>query len=63
VNNNLTGQHLAGALARILSAGQKETVMTEIFERHQIVNTPKNYIKRAFCGYLPGDDPGWHRRC
>jgi hypothetical protein len=32
----------AGALAKFLSAGQKETGMPGIFERRQIINTPKN---------------------
>jgi hypothetical protein len=35
------GKKFAGALAKILSAGQKETAMTGIFERRQIINTPK----------------------
>jgi hypothetical protein len=35
----------AVALAKILSAGQKETGMTGIFERHQIINTPQNLYK------------------
>jgi hypothetical protein len=29
----------AGALAKILSAGQNETEMARAFERHQIINT------------------------
>jgi hypothetical protein len=36
-----TEKKFADALAKILSAGQKETGMTGIFERRQIINTPK----------------------
>jgi hypothetical protein len=47
INSTKTTQQkvFAGALAKILSAGQKETEMTGIFERHQIINTPKNPYK------------------
>jgi len=34
----------AGALAKFLSAGQKKTAMLGIFERRQIINTPKKPI-------------------
>jgi len=50
-------------LAKILSAGQKDTEMAGVFERHQIINTPKTFINWALCRYLPGGCPGWHRRC
>ena len=42
--NNPT-KKFTGALAKILSAGQKETAMPGIFERRQIINTPKNLYK------------------
>jgi hypothetical protein len=38
------------ALAKILSAGQKETEMAGMFERHQIITTQKNLYK---LGALP----------
>jgi len=31
----------AGTLAKFLSAGQKETAKTGIFERHQMINISK----------------------
>jgi hypothetical protein len=51
------GKKFAGALAKILSAGQKETAMTGIFERRQIINTPGNLYKmgalQTFAWWLP----------
>jgi len=35
---NNSAKKFAGALAKFLSAGQKETAMTGIFERPQIIN-------------------------
>jgi hypothetical protein len=40
-----TAKKFAGALAKFLSVGQKETGMTGRLERHQIINTPKNLYK------------------
>jgi hypothetical protein len=53
----------AGALAKLLSAGQKETGKPGIFEPYQIITPKKTFIKWALCRFLPGGCPGWHRHC
>jgi hypothetical protein len=57
------GKKFTGALAKILSAGQKETGMTAFFERRQIIKIQKTFINWVLCRFLPGGFPRWHRRC
>ncbi|MGO9585423.1 MAG: hypothetical protein ACLP2Y_04330 [Limisphaerales bacterium] len=57
------GKKFAGALAKILSAGQKETEMTGVIERHQIINTPKIPYKQGTLPVFAWRLPIWHRRC
>jgi len=57
------GKKFAGVLAKILSAGQKETAMPGIFEPTKLFIPQKTFINRALCKFAPGDCPGWHRRC
>jgi hypothetical protein len=40
-DENNSAKKFAGVLAKFLSAGQKETGMTGMFERRQIINAPQ----------------------
>ena len=51
------GPVFASSLAKIFSAGQKETGRTAGLERRQIIDTPKTLINWALCRHPPGDGP------
>jgi len=57
------GKKFAGALAKILSAGQKETEMAGFLNGTKLLTPQKTLINWVLCRFSPGGCSGWHRRC